>query len=320
MIPAIILGSGNSGSSAILDYLWGRSDVADPLGGQEFRLLQERGGLSSLHRSLSMEMHPDDAMYAVIQFAKLASRLGADSRKVHIPPLLGYGFSRRIPGYDAAVANFLESITACTFGVYTLQDLLVLTTMDWLRVVTGKSPTSKKVVRRKPIPVPADQFLRHAQRLIARLFFDNADPATSVLGFDQAGSFWSPVTSTHYFGDARRMICVTRDPCDVYASQRRKGKYFGTAAEFAAFQTALHAHVAWQEWADERVLVVGFEEFVLNHTEVRDRVCRHLGLDPAAPSSFNPQASKKSIGRHRELLTPDEIAIIRSAPVFRSWQ
>src|SRR4051812_4280601 len=103
MRPIIILGTGNSGSGAVSDYLMGRGDVADALDGQEFRLLQERGGLSSLHRSLTMEIHPDDAMYALIKFRKMAARLGAESRKIRIPPLLGYGFSRRIPAYDAAL-------------------------------------------------------------------------------------------------------------------------------------------------------------------------------------------------------------------------
>ena len=38
--PIILLGSGNSGSGAVKDYLCTREDLFDPLGGGEFRLIQ----------------------------------------------------------------------------------------------------------------------------------------------------------------------------------------------------------------------------------------------------------------------------------------
>ena len=54
-MPIIILGSGQSGSGAIKDYLSTRQDMFDPLSGQEFRLIQEKDGLSCLHKSLTSE-------------------------------------------------------------------------------------------------------------------------------------------------------------------------------------------------------------------------------------------------------------------------
>lgn len=316
MTPVIILGSGNSGSSAVLDYLRGREDVADPLGGQEFRLIQERDGLSSLHRSLTVEFHPDDAMYAVIRFAKLAARLGADSKKIRIPPKLGYGFSRRIPEYDAAIADFLADITACSIGTFPLQDLLRLTTADWIRVKRGAFPRSKNIVARKPVPVGADQFMLHAKKLVARLFYGGVKGSPDgkpLLAFDQAGSFWSPVSSTQYFGDERKIIVVTRDPCDVYASWRRKRQICATAEEFARWQRAIMSRVVKAEWSDARVLRASFEAFVLNHENERDRICAHLGIDPSIKSSYNPADSRKSVGRHKEFLTEMEISAIREA-------
>lgn len=313
MKSIIVLGSGNTGSSAILDYLWGRPDVRDPLSGQEFRLIQEKDGLSALHRALTVEVHPESAMYATIQFKKLADRLGADSRKIRFPPLLGYGFSRRIPAYDAAISKFVDNITASRFGVFPLQDLLQFTTLDWLRFMSGKMPRSRNIVRRKPVPVPEPVFLQCAKELIADLFCRDVPP-DAILAFDQAGSFWSPVSSTEYFGEDRRIICVTRDYCDVYASQRRRRKVDGTAREFAEYQKSLNALVAEDEWRDERVLQVSFENFVLNFAEQRDRICRHVGIDPATNSSFQPKESMKSIGRSQLLLTSEERAVIGTVP------
>jgi len=313
MIPVIILGTRNTGSSAVLDYLRGRNDVFDPLGGQEFCIIQQRQGLSSLHRSLSVEIHPDDAMYAVIKFAQLAKRLGADSKKLRIPPKLGHGYSSRIPGYNAAISEFLKNITACSFGTYPLTDYLNFTTFDWLRIKGGRLPRSKNIVRNKPVPVPADEFLRCAQLLIARLFYQGHEnqPELSALVFDQAGSFWSPLSSTQYFGENRRVIGVTRDPCDVYASLRSKKAISGSAEEFAQYQRALKAHIANAEWSDKRMLLVRYEDFVLDHERERDRICAHLGIDHVVPSTYDPKLSRKFVGRHKGYLTQQEIEVIR---------
>ncbi len=308
MIPVIILGSGNSGSSAVLDYVRGRNDVVDPLDGQEFRLIQERDGLSGLHRALTVEFHPDNAMYAVIQFGKLAARLGEESKKLRIPPRLGYGFEKRIPGYGAAIADFIENITVCHFGKFPLVDMLQFTTLDWIRYMSGGLPKSKNIVARKPIPVPSDQFMRHAEKLIERLFF-KSQKGKSALVFDQAGSFWSPVTSTQYFGDRRRIIVVTRDPCDVYAEQRKK--FGGGAKEFIRYHNAVMAHISRQEWSDEKVLEVTFERFVLDHEGERNRICAHLGIDPRTKSMYDPETSRGNVGKYKNVLRDEEVKIIR---------
>jgi hypothetical protein len=312
MRPIIILGTGNSGSGAVSDYLVGRGDVVDALDGQEFRLLQERGGLSSLHRSLAMETHPDDAMYALIKFRKMAGRLGADSRKIRIPPLLGYGFSRRIPAYNAALAEFLNNITSCYFGIFPLQDLLELTTLDWVRFMLGRAPRSRKIVTRKPVPVPEAEFMRHAEHFIWRLFYDGRAQSAPRLLFDQAGSFWSPVSSTRYFGGERRVIGVTRDPCDVYAANRKR--LLGGAEGFARYCATLNRLVAAQEWRDPRALMVPFEDFVLRHDETRDRICKLLDMDPAVPSAYDWTQSAKNIGRYKDMLTREEIAVLQEIP------
>lgn len=308
MIPVIILGSGNSGSSAVLDYLRGRDDVIDPLQGQEFRLIQEKDGLSCLHRSLTVEFHPDNAMYAVIQFERLAARLGEESKKFRFPPRLGYGYVKRIPGYSSAISDFLKNITACHFGKFPLIDMLQFTTLDWIRYMSGKLPKSKNIVSRKPIPVTSDQFMKHATELIDRLFF-KAREGKPVLVFDQAGSFWSPVSSTQYFGDQRKIIVMTRDSCDVFAEQRKK--FGGGAKEFARYHNAVMAHVSREEWSDEKVLQVSFEQFVLDHENERNRICAHLRINPKTKSIYDPRDSKRNVGLHKQVLEKEEVDIIR---------
>ena len=52
MSIVIVLGSGNSGSGAIHDYLVSRSDTLSPFSNKEFRIVNDPDGLDELYNSL----------------------------------------------------------------------------------------------------------------------------------------------------------------------------------------------------------------------------------------------------------------------------
>ncbi len=310
MLPVILLGSGNSGSSAIRDYLTGRGDVEDPLDGQEFALIQTKGGLSDLHRALTTEYFPANATYALIEFRKLARRLGRTSKKWRIPPTLGYGFSQRIPGYSETISDFIEDITETTWKKYTLLDKLRFSTIDWLFYKLGLISKTNNISYKKPLPVTADEFMESVELLFNRLFYNNSGynfSNDSHLVFDQAGSFWSPVSSTRYFGNPRRVIVVSRHPRDIYAQFLRDRKTPGkTAAEFAQTQKAHLNAIDTGEWADRRVLHIQFEKFVIHHAQQVQRICEFLDLDHRVSSDYNPEESKQNVHLYQQQLSPQQ--------------
>ena len=311
MLPIILLGSGNSGSGAIKDYLIGRGDIFDPLYGQEFRLIQEKDGLSCLHKSLTSEFHPDKAMYAILQFKELANRLGQTSKKFSFPPKLGYGFSKRIPGYNSSINNFIEKITACTFEVVPLRDLLNYSTLDWLKQTVGSLPRSKRSPLKKPIPVLNKNFEQHALELINDLFYScnkSRFKGKVALIFDQAGSFWSPISSTQYFGEERKVIVVKRDPRDIFAQNKRM--YGGNVIGFTRYYNSIMAHISQLEWNNKNVLIVDFESFVLNHEKERNLLCQFLDITSSTNSTYNPIESEKNIGLYKKFLSEETSKII----------
>ena len=310
-----IVGSGCSGSGAVMEYLIGREDVHVPMPEQEFRLLQEPGGMSDLYGAISLEYHPNRAKFALINFIKLARRLGETSKKIRIPPRLGYGFSERLPGYEKKLNLFINKITATKIRSYSLIDKLQFSTIDWILKKMGFNPISSNLNHKKPIPVPKEEFLNHAENFLNRLFitdekYDLKGKEITVL--DQAGSFWSPLSSTRYFGEARKIIVVTRHPRDMYAqsirNKRNKLKFQTrpNVKKRIKVHNAVMKNINQEEWNSKKVLVVSFESFVKNHQEERKRLCRFLKINPEIPSPYNPKESGKNVDIYKEYLTEKE--------------
>tara|TARA_Y100001958_G_C21248329_1_gene580898 strand:+ start:9932 stop:10885 length:954 start_codon:yes stop_codon:yes gene_type:complete len=306
MQSIIVLGSGQSGSGAIKDYLIGRKDIFDPLDGREFRLIQEKDGLSCLHKALTSEFHPDKAMYAILKFKKLAKRLGRKSKKFRIPPKLGYGFSSAIPHYEESINKFINDITAYSFKVAPLRDMLEYKTIDWIKKISGILPNSRKIPLEKPIPVTTEVFYNAVSILFENLFQANNIKFDGISGllFDQAGSFWSPYSSTKYFGKIRKIIVVKRDPRDIFTQNRHQ--YGGDLNDFINFYNSVMSHVSNKEWNEEKVFVINFEDFVIDYKNQEKKVCNFLKIDPSCQSTYNPSASKKNIGLYKNFLSKDE--------------
>lgn len=297
----IILGSGNSGSGVVKDFLLGRSDIHDPLYGQEFRLMQEKGGLSDLHASLTSEFHPDRASLALIDFINLSRRLGAESKKISIPPILGYGFSKRIKNYDIEIDSFIDDITKCKFKTTTLNDLLNFGTVNWIKYMLGHLPKYRNF--EKPIPVNSQSFQIRAKKLIENLFFIDSKNESSDKAkiFDQAGSFWTPVSSTQYFNKDRKVVVVSRDPRDIYAQNIRL--YGGNEDDFIEYYNSIMSHISMEEWNKEMVLHVRFESFVNNYENQSKELCSFLDIDPIILSNYDPIDSRKNIGVYKNTIS-----------------
>lgn len=310
MKPIIILGLGNSGSSAVVDYLRLRGDVLDPLDGQEFCLLQEKGGLISLERTISENFHHSEAIHALLEFERLSYKLGRATRKLSLKPQLGLGYSSRLRNYDHALEKFITGITACSAIRFGFSDKVNFTLLDWIAYKLGYMPISKNIVKRKPIPVTRSEFSNKARQLFKDLFeiplaCDFPDAQFYLL--DQAGSFCAPVTSTRYLGEERRIIIVLRDPRDIFAERQRGMK---SADEFIREYNSITAHIENRQWSDEKVLVLEFENFVKENKLWINRICDFVGLDPEVPSKYDPFFSEQNIGKWRKLIEGQDAKLI----------
>ena len=56
-----------------------------------------------------------------------------------------------------------------------------------------------------------------------------------------------------------------------------------------------------------------FEDFVLDHENTKNRICKHLKIDCSLSSNYDVNESKKNIGKFRRLLSFEEIELIKKS-------
>ena len=65
------------------------------------------------------------------------------------------------------------------------------------------------------------------------------------------------------------------------------------------------------EFIDDKVLEINFEEFVLDYQNKTKEICDFLKIDSNIKSSYDPNKSKKNIGKYKSNLDQKEIEIIK---------
>lgn len=310
----ITLGSGATGSSAIEDYLLGRSDIADPPINKEFRLIQDPGGIIDLHAAISFGFHMNRASAAIEAFRDLCERCARP--KSGFPK--GLNYRSTIKNFDQKVEDYINKITKVQYSGMPFCERSKLS--RWQSYLYDRKKSKARRDGGKPdvgtmrLPVTEMLFLKETEIFLNKLFFDSEQgPIGKPVVIEQGGSFWAPVSSTQYFGD-RKVIVVSRDPRDIFSEILDDGyAYPGRDAElFSNWFRQMMDHVDHSEWENDTVIHLKFEEFVLDYPNQKKLLDQRLGIDEKILSTYNPDLSKKNIGKYKHIITKNEADIIQS--------
>ncbi|MEX2601281.1 MAG: hypothetical protein WD355_06510 [Balneolaceae bacterium] len=312
-LKVIVLGSGNSGSGAVYDYLAGRPDVHAPLS-QEFRLIQDPGGLSDLYHSIANGFYLNRASAAIREFREFAIRYGRP--KNSHPP--GLDYETDIPGYSEKIEQFVEQITEVSYaGLPGCERAKFSPFQSWFwdrkrrkAKARGEKPTDGTVY----LPITKERFLEEAENFLDRLLNPASGSSETIqnIAINQGGSFWSPWSSTRYFGENRKVIVVSRDPRGIYSSQRVKGYAYpgGDVHQFCDWFDAAMKHIDREEWGHPEVLHVRYEEFVTRFEEGKVQVDSFLGIDESVQSVTDIEQSARNATKYQDRISNEEIRVI----------
>ena len=300
----ILLGTFYSGSGVVYDYLSGRGDLNDPLQGTEYQLPQMPNGLMTLEAITKKAFHPPTADFALNQFEKITKKLSQSET------LWRYGkdYASMIPLFDKVVEQFIKDICAAKLPMQ----------LHWHRTMQSQSAIkyffSKlknylgfiKVAPDTRLLVSQEDFIIAAQKMHTELFRTETDKRPILL--NQAGSGWNPIESTKYFLN-QKVVLVTRDPRDQFAEL----KQFKKAARVEGF-------IDWYKEMQQRLrqtdnpilLRLRFEDFVNKYNEMVNVLCNHASINHKTASSYEPNLSKKNIGKYKKILSLQEIDVIES--------
>ena len=292
----ILLGTTYSGSGAVYDYLAGRGDLHDPLDGSEYLLPQSPGGLMALEAASGDAFHHAMSDYAVIQFTKLAQKLARSPRRSPY----GKAYVSHVPEFLNEIEHFLLEITVAKMPM----------SLEWQKMM--EHGTVRIIGRLKArlgihstpmtthIICSQHDLVHAAKKMHDRLFHSSSKKPVLL---NQAGSGWNPVHSTRYF-EGRKVVLVTRDPRDQFA-ELKQYKRAADVDEFIKWYRALQQRIVAVN--NKLVMVLPFEEFVLNNKSTVELLCNHFSLDFSIPSTYQASHSKKNIGKYENWLSAHEI-------------
>ena len=153
--------------------------------------------------------------------------------------------------------------------------------------------------------VSQDDMVLAAQKFHNRLFQVNSDKRPILL--NQSGSGWNPVDSTKYFLN-RKIVLLTRDPRDQFA-ELKMIKQARSVEGFIDWYKELQRRL--EKISNPDVLHLRFEEFVNNNEEMINVLCTHMSLNPNILSNYDPNLSRKNIGKYKDFLSHKEIDVIQ---------
>ena len=308
----IVVGSGNSGSGAIYDYLALRKDFIAPLN-QEFRLIQDPDGIMDLHSSLVHGFHVNRANGAIKNFIDFCERCSRKKTKYQ----LGLNYSRDIPDFEKKVSRFIDEITSVEYTGMPFCEQSKLSKWETYvyrkRHKRAKKKGEKLLYGNVRLPVTEDLFLKAAERFLNTIF-DDSQPENNGkhIAIDQGGSYWNPASSNTYYGKNGKTIVVSRDPRGVFSSFKTKGRAYPgyDVTLFCKWYKQMMLHVDYSEWEHEDVLHIQFEDFVKNFDEEKIKLDAFLGLPADVQTSLNVSRSAFNAEKYRNRLTSDEMKTI----------
>jgi len=299
----IVLGSGFSGSGAVFDYLAGRRDIADPLRGTEMNILQMPHGIFSFESAVYDSFFPPVATEFLNRLEWVLTR-AAYPRGVLTR---GSYLEAFIPEYRSFVKTYIDSITQIKYPFNYYYFFLGWPRWKCLCRNVVEHLTGKVTVNAQRAPVSRGEFHRLTRSFLKTLVNNASDSVSGTEGvvLDQAGSYWCPERSLAFFDDPY-VIKVARDPRDQFVELKRfKGmKDVETFVDW--YNTMMGFDRGSVSSYPERVLLVNFEDFVLDHEEEKGRLCAFLGIDSDVESEYSTSASVSNVGIYKNILTDYE--------------
>ncbi len=292
-----ILGSACSGTGAIFDYLDGRGDLYDPLCGEEYLLPSLPNGLMALQAITEKACDPSITEYSLKQFRNLAYDLIKYWASKHNDKKL----DSNIKVFKSAIELFIKDITFVDYPMrllsHQLSQSFIERLIDKIKLRLGiniNTPSTRLIV-------PQKDYLKAVQKLHDRMF--NSSVKNRKIILNRGASVWNLTESSKLFVDTK-FVVINRDPRDQFVELRSYKKAY-SVDNFINWYKELQKRLSLIN--DTNILFLKFEDFVEKNDKFKKILCDHISITDMTSSSYDPELSKKNIGKFNEYLDKNEI-------------
>lgn len=333
-----ISGLGNSGKSAAVDFLREFECINSPEYSFEFDLFRLPNGILDLQYHLVEDWNLIKSNYAINEFRKLCMLLSGSTNRRPIRDALfsaGTGYEARFENtFMASSQKYIESFIVAsypTFWPYLLiyDNPIVRFYKKLLIKFNIKKPLLSSIVL-----TDGSGFNKATTEYINNIFSHFFVNESKYITFNNAFEPFNPVRSLNILENSK-IIIITRDPRDIYVSGlnahnvQKKDRHLqafdnnGINKSFLGtddIETFIKRQKIFfnklYKGDDPRVMIIKFEDLILDYNNVSLAIMSFLGLKPEDHTHkkkyFDPDKSKKNIALWKNYSNQDEINYIYS--------
>ena len=304
----IILGTGNSGASALNDYLLSREDFQSLFNAGEFRLVNDPDGVDELYNSFYKNFSINGSANALENFKEFLKNIQKSN------------YNKKYPIYnkkfDSIANEYLKNVVKLRYNgspQFYLDKLSIYKKLKFYfkRLILRESLKNTSLLN---MITPCDEksFIEYSHKFIFDIFksLRNFDDKKNIV-IEQGGNFINPVSSTKYYGENRKVIVVTRNPKAIFWSMKRRNSPSYPGHDVGVFvnwykeiMTKINSHEL------NEVIKIKFEDFFENFEKNKSDLSIKLGIDPNAKSNFNLDHTLKNLHKYKNNLSKYEIDYI----------
>jgi len=309
MKKILIAGPGNSGSGAVLDYLKSRQDTFLPFSNEEFRIVCDPNGISSLEDNFFKNFSINNSANAYHEFKKFCENLSCfkNQKKELVYP---EEFSSIFKGYlnDIKYLDYNGLPRFQKFKLSFFEKLNYLT-----KTIILKENIRKVNVFKMVLPIHYEEFLQITKNFIDKIIVNSKEfQKNKVAVLDQCVNIFNLEDNIKYFRDSKCIITL-RNPIGTYHSifQNPSMAYAGLdTKKFIKWYKFIYNKINKLK-SNENCIIINFEDFVLKNQETKDKIHSFFDLDEQK-TNFNIKDSFKNVTQIENEIEKESLKLIKS--------
>lgn len=293
-----------TGSSAISD-LFCEFENCTSLGDYEFRFVQDPDGISDLEYNLLENNHRHNTSHAIKRFIKMIKFLNGSVYSKRYKRFFDNKF------YEYSM-EYIENITQLKCKAWWHRDQIdkgkIFYFLDRVYaksiglVQKGRGNTSMLHNEDSYFTyILKEEFYKYTREYIEKLFLYANRNNNEFLVADQLVPPSNINRYLNYFTDIK-VICVERDPRDLYVLERTKYRWgimpYENVKEFCDWYTITRAHRKKEIPDPGKVMLINFEDLIYQYETTVEKIINFVGLNKKyhtkKKSKFIPEKSKNN--------------------------
>lgn len=293
----------STGSSAVTDLIC-ECDNVHGLGDYEFRFVQDPDGICDLEYNLVLNNHRHNSGFAIKRYEKKVKFLAGDIFAKRYSAFFG-------ANWEKLSKEYVHNLIDVEYKGYFHEDLIAKGRLIYvLQKIANKF--YNKVLKKKGdfnlcmrnftnyAAYPGDKFYDYTREYIDKLFSLANNDNKEYIMVDQLVPASNTMHYLKFFNDIK-VVCVDRDPRDLYVLQKERFHECvipEDVQQFCLWYKATRAHKAFEHDDKTKILRINFEDLIYKYDEMSAKILEFCGISMSHHVNkrqlFNPDISKKN--------------------------